>query len=426
MSKKNSKIIFGVAIFLFITFFSFQNVYAASGYGFSVGTRFSAVDGDSSVEEAQSAHYYHQQMGFTSTLLSTPTFSTLRAKTSDSSRYLLESDLLFFLGHANSTTIYWDYMGKGGDYAIAIKNDNSNYCDRYWTYVGLGNYNMSKVTLGVFMGCSTAANSTSNLPKYANSKGATVTIGWTVDIPQADTYLWTSRFYSRLNDRYTVSSAINYANSFTYSNSKIKNTKVYGNSGTVINPAIIAREYIANDKENILSYDINKNLNISNLSQSDKMNSIGNIIKKTINDDFNINDFIVETAQNDNGIIYDYYYTVNGIKTNVGYTVFVNSDETKIETIVDNMNDINTSISTLEVTDIQSRTNLLSESRIESMREKAIATTNTSDSNSPVRTIIDEYKYYDIKENKLYYNIVVEVVDPIPNTKAIEYYKEEI
>lgn len=62
MSKKNSKIIFGVAIFLFITFFSFQNVYAASGYGFSVGTRFSAVDGDSSVEEAQSAHYYHQQM----------------------------------------------------------------------------------------------------------------------------------------------------------------------------------------------------------------------------------------------------------------------------------------------------------------------------------------------------------------------------
>ncbi len=146
-----------------------------------------------------------------------------------------------------------------------------------------------------------------------------------------------------------------------------------------------------------------------------------------LNVDFNPDDYIIESAINDNGIIYDYYYTVNGIKTNIGYTVFTNYDSTKIFRIVDNMNGINTkSLSNTNTNGIQAKSKRLTSDLVNSMKEKALEISGEINYNTPTKTIIDEYKYYDILENKLYYNIVVEIVDPIPNTKTIEYYMEEI
>ncbi len=420
MKRKKSKFFILIFSAVLISILSLQNVYASNDYSFSVGTKYSNNTDDDSSDEATIVYNNLYDMGYKSKLLTIPTYSTLTAKNSDSTKYLLESDILYFLGHASSTTISWNYLGKGGEYAVAIRNDNSNVSDKNWTYVGMGNYNMSKVDLGVFMGCSTASNSNNNLPKYAYSQGATTTIGWTKDIPQADTSLWTRRFYGQLKNGDTVQKALDYANSFTYSNSAIKNTRLYGNEKLIIKFSIIAGINLPEKTEKLSSYTVNQKLDIAGLDSIAKQRSIGEIIRTNVNENFNIDDFIVETAENDSGIIYDYYYTVNGIKTNIGYTVFIDSKETKIMNIVDNMNNIPLK---KDVNKIYLDPQNLSENRLQIMRDKATA---VNDDSLISKKIIDEYKYYDIKNNKLYYNIVVESIDMIPQTKSIEYYQEEI
>ena len=420
MKRKKSKFFILIFSAVLISMLSLQNVYASNDYSFSVGTKYSNNTDDDSSDEATIVYNNLYDMGYKSKLLTIPTYSTLTAKNSDSTKYLLESDILYFLGHASSTTISWNYLGKGGEYAVAIRNDNSNVSDKNWTYVGMGNYNMSKVDLGVFMGCSTASNSNNNLPKYAYSQSATTTIGWTKDIPQADTSLWTRRFYGQLKNGDTVQKALDYANSFTYSNSAIKNTRLYGNEKLIIKFSIIAGINLPEKTEKLSSYTVNQKLDIAGLDSIAKQRSIGEIIRTNVNENFNIDDFIVETAENDSGIIYDYYYTVNGIKTNIGYTVFIDSKETKIMNIVDNMNNIPLK---KDVNKIYLDPQNLSENRLQIMRDKATA---VNDDSLISKKIIDEYKYYDIKNNKLYYNIVVESIDMIPQTKSIEYYQEEI
>lgn len=399
-------------------------VNAASGYSFSVGTKFSSTSGDDSTDEATIANSKLSGMGYTTKLLTIPTFSTLTSSI-NSSRDWLESDVLYFLGHANTTTIYWDYMGYGGDYAMAIKNISGGYCDDYWTYTGLGLYDMSYVDLGVFMGCSTASNSSSNLPKYAYNQGAKVTLGWTVDIPQADTYNWTNRFFTRLSNGYSVSNAVSYANSFTYSSTAIKNVKTYGSTGTTINSVSLPAFEVADTI--VDSYTFNEKITPTEVSEDKKIETVESLIKNNINSNFNLDDYVVEMATNDYVNIYDYYYTINGIKTNAGYTVFTDLNNNKIINIVDNMNNIDTlSLSRVNNNAITAKETLITENRLNDMRDKAVEITGEIKYNTPNKTIIDEYKYYDVFENKLYYYIVVEVVDPIPNTKAIEYYIEEI
>ncbi len=405
-----------------VCFISVLPIQAASGYSFSVGTKFSNSSGDDSSDEATIAKTKLSEMGYATLLLTIPTLSRMTLKINNS-RAWMESDVLYFLGHANSSTIYWDYLGKGGDYAVAIRNEDVGYCDNYWAYTGIGMYNMNYVDLGVFMGCSTASDPTNNLPKYANSRGAKVTIGWTTDIPQQDTYNWTNRFFTKLANGYDVNQAVSYANSFTYSSSAIKSTKIYGFSNITISSSSLP-EFETMD-ESVSSYTLNKK--ISNVSKDNFKSVIENEIKMNLNVDFNPDDYIIESAINDNGIIYDYYYTVNGIKTNIGYTVFTNYDSTKIIRIVDNMNGINTkSLSNTNTNGIQAKSKRLTSDLVNSMKEKALEISGEINYNTPTKTIIDEYKYYDILENKLYYNIVVEIVDPIPNTKTIEYYMEEI
>lgn len=416
---KNKKVTIILFMMVSIFYIGTKFVYAASGYSFSVGTKFSNALNDDSTDEATIANSHLSSMGYSTKLLTQPTFSTFISKINNS-RYWLESDVLYFLGHANSSTIYFDYMGQGGNYALALKNNNQQVCVQYWTNIGIGAYNMNKVKLGVFMGCSTASNSSSNLPKYANSQGAKVTIGWTTDIPQADTDEWTNYFFTKLKNGGTVSQAVNFANSKTYSNNSIKNTIIYGTSGTTINSAELPNfdEKSLEIKEYMVNKDIaDRNINLSIL------NEINNLFDSKYLED----DFIIEVAHPDNYNIYDFYYNVDGVKTNIGYTVFVDNNNQKIIKIIDNMDNYAESIdSTRESIHQRLKSSLISEQKISEFRKNAVKQDIKNLETMPSKKIINEYMYFDVKNEKLYYNIDVEIVDPIINTKAIETYFNEI
>ena len=189
MKKIFKKILF-INILAIFTFVGITNVFAASGYSFSVGTDY----GTNNINTNPDTQYVHNKlssMGYSSYRVTIPTFNAMRSKI-NTSRYRMESDMLFFAGHANSTTMYWNYLGKGGSYAQAIQNVDYGYCDVPQTYEfhGIGQYNLSYVDFAFFAGCETAKG-TSNITKYANTKGAKASLGWKVSVNDYDAYIWT-------------------------------------------------------------------------------------------------------------------------------------------------------------------------------------------------------------------------------------------
>lgn len=76
----------------------------------------------------------------------------------------------------------------------------------------------------------TASNLTNNITSKSVSQGAKTAVGWTVSIGASSHSQWLSRYNNYLAAGYTVSQAVNYANSFSYTDNGVKNAKIYGNS----------------------------------------------------------------------------------------------------------------------------------------------------------------------------------------------------
>ena len=405
--------------------------YVDADTSLSVGTDYRGLLGqivgsiNNSTDEATTAHNKLTSMGYDDILITIPTSDNLALGTRSNGRHVLESDVLYLVGHANSTMISWNYKGKGGTYAQALANNDRMYCENDYTYTGLGSVAMGAVDLAVFMGCHTAdPSNTWNLAWYANNRGAKTTVGWKEEIPQTDTNSWTTRFLDRLAAGYSVSNAVSYANSFNYVNSKIKSTQVYGNSGATINSvsSSLQANTISNSNELLSQYSVNESILLTTrIMGVNKETAVGNMIKSKVNSNFNNSDFIVEKVENSDGVIYDFYYTVDGIKTNVGYTVFMNNDETFINKIIDNTKDFNISnrITKSSVNNIDS----LNDQKIKEIKAEALKEFYNPSFNLE---IVDEYKYYDILNNKLYYIVDVKQTDPLFNTSMILSYIEEI
>lgn len=394
--KKGKNIIINLFAFFLLIMFP-NDVFAVSKTYLSVGTDFGNIGGNSTTEATWvgSTLLLEKYIGSTITI---PTYSKLTAQYQG--RYVLESDILYFLGHAASDRIKWNYKGKNGIYAVGIKNIASDsYMDEY-RMIGIGRYNMQKVKLAIFQGCSTAANPNSNLPKYANSRGATVAIGWASDISRSDSFPWIKRFFSYGRYPNTVTNMVNYANSFSYVTSDIKNTRIYGNGGISVFPSgeskINKSGIIIDNRKHIINqeYDININ-SIQNIKTK-----IVNIINNKISKDITESDFTIEMAENDNGKIYDLYFMINGIKTNLGYTIFTNKEGTIITDIYDNMNSYKTSTLKKERTEIirQKLENTIDLNKIKKNTLKMAKAENMSLTVS----VINSFKYYNVDEEKMY------------------------
>ncbi len=391
-----------ILIFSMLTLFSFglltSNVFAASKYYLSVGTDYGSIGGNSTPEAnwVGGTLSLNQYMGLT---ITKPTYSSFNSQYQG--RYTLESDVLYFLGHAASDHIAWNYLAKNGNYAVGIKNAASDSNMGIYKMTGIGRYNMGKVKLAVFQGCSTAADSNSNLPKYANSRGANVAIGWASDINRSDSLPWIKRFFSNGALPNNVTNMVNYANSFGYVTSDIKNTRVYGNGGTSVFPSSTGqttKSVSIDDRRHI----INESYNVNSYSVQEVKSKIVELIKNNISVDVDENDFIIEMAENDSGRIYDLYFTINGVKTDLGYTTFTNEKGTIITDIYDNMNHYKSSMLKIERTQIvkQKLSDINEKNSIEISKD-ALKEVKKDNKDTSV-SIINSFNYYHVEDEKLY------------------------
>lgn len=411
MKKITKKIAVGMIALLFLFGFA-PNVSAASGYAFTVGSKYAAGDGDSTAAASQARNYLNT-MGYTTRFLDKPTYYDMIASI-NSSRKWIQSDVLYFVGHTIDTgvALLWNYNGQGGDYLTGVKTGNPGSCNaspyNYWMCLGLGYYSLSNTELAVYQGCYSGKN-TNGLANYSIGRGVKSAIGWTDTVPESGTLTWTSHFMDKLLAGQTVKQAMDYANNQNYSNANIKKAVLKGTPGQTINSGSMAlKESKTSSEEESIVYNLNETIKIKDLDNNAKIDLIANLIKEKANKNFNVNDYVAEIVEvTDDVTYYDFNFKINGVKSSIGYVAQVNEEENIIVSIYDNMRGY--SVSSLKMSKeapVESKLNTLSESKIANMRTNAMD--QGFKSSIFDRTLGNEYMYYDVKENKLYYIIDVE------------------
>lgn len=281
---------------------SLSNVSAASlnnRTSYSIGTDYRKNGFDfnqiNTTGDAEYAYDTYNAMGWNSLLNAVPTKYNLKRKQTNG-YYYLESSIIFLSGHANSGSMGWNYKGLGGDYAVDIVMDTKDYVYTDNSLgIGIGQFNNSQNDLIIFAGCNTAEGS-NNLSKYVVDRGTETSIGWTTTVAAGSQTSWLKRFHDKLKtNNTTVKEAAVYANSYNYSDNRVKNYKIYGNQNLIpINKFSIARTFfkdydILRKKQYIINEII---LEKNNLSTIDNMKSnIERIISNQIDDKFNSLDY---------------------------------------------------------------------------------------------------------------------------------------
>lgn len=413
-------------LILILTLFLNTDVFAATKYYYSVGTNYGSIGGDSTPEATWVSGTFGLKRDYMGSLNTRPTYDNLNA--TYVGRKVLESDVLYFLGHASSSSILWNYNASYGSYATGIGNAANDYYNGSYHIRGIGAYALSKVQLAIFQGCSTAANSDSNLPKYAVSKGAKTAIGWATDINQSDSLPWIKRFFS--SDRFpnTISNMVTYANSYNYTSTDIKNTRVYGNTtqstfssgtGTAImsNPSNLLLTNIDNRKTSV-----NKEVeNLNNLNSEKVKDIISDIIIKSVNQDFDSSNYTMEIANNDYGNIYDLYFMINGVKTNLGYTIFTNQEKTMITDIYNNMNhnDENKVIAN-KADEIKNKLSVFTSEKSIQFKSKALVDAKNKNIDATIE-VVNDFAYYHVGEEQLYHITTVKITLQNGASSIIDY-----
>ena len=331
-----------------------------------------------------------------------PTISWVKGSNGGTAR--MESDILFFSGHGNSSLMHFYNAShsSGYDFYITTGTNSSNN-------VGLSSYSMSRVDLAVFAGCETAKGS-SNITKTAQSKGAKATLGWIPSIQVGSHTSWLKNFWTRVPQVMRISQALTYADSFSYSDSGVKNYNKYGNWNTSLNNLRRSNALFANDdRSNTLS------INVVNKDDNEVVAEIGNWINENLDDNFSLDTYEVDKTVQEDKTIYDLKLLINGdIKTKLGYTVFIYDDV--ITNIFDNMNGYTTVQPLVQV--------------------YSANTTNYSNIVQEANRNIDQltyeivnqesYKYYDDDVNKLYYEVRTELKNRFDSTLTVDTYRVEI
>ncbi len=176
-------------------------------------------------------------------------------------------------------------------------------------------------------------------------------------------------------------------------------------------------------KENIV-YNLNKPINIKNIAEDDKIDLIASLVKSKANKNFDVDNYIIERLELSSGtVFYNFNLKINSVKCNIGYVVQVNEKEGIIVEISDNM--IGYVVSKLikdREDSIKMRLNNLTESQKEKLRKKALE--NKVELNEFDRALDNEQINYDVKEDKLYYVVNVEIKDDGKILTNYDYYEE--
>ena len=251
---------------------------------FSVGCDYGSGDIDTTRDALKACDYY-ALAGYLSRYTCNPNITKLNATYNGT--FLLESDIVMLSGHGCYEHMEFNSLKQGGEYDFTVSCLANG--DIY-----LPGWETNKVKLYIFAGCETAQG-TFNISNEVYESGAKATIGFTTEVEVDSQYQWLNRFNNCIALGYTIQNALNYANSFNYSNNNCKNYRIYGNGGQVLKrttSTAVVNTLAAEDAT--VSKVSNAEINISNVTNKEKVEKI---IRECF-PDFAFNDFEIDIAIN--------------------------------------------------------------------------------------------------------------------------------
>ena len=429
-----------------VLFLIFMTNVSATSYGLAVGATLGSSAEDTRTF-ANTVTNYLNSMGYATIKRTGPTYSNLFVEMNGVSpkRWLLEADVIYLAGHGNWDNVSFSTTNKTGpEYNIFITNSSTYQYGPTNGYIGIGWFNLNKVKFIMFKCCNTANQSHSNnVAAYARNDGATTTMGWKGIINRNGIADWITRFWPRVAAGYTVQQAAEYANSYYYPQGSegAKEYKIYGSTGLRLTSSrnMAAPSSSANEQVSRNEYVFKKTAT---------KDTITDLIKKTLNKDFYNYEYTLKETYPENGdekvTIQDYVLTVNGVETNLAYTVRIDDNEIKI---YDNTEGKDFKVVKEKVEKALSRKiekSKISEVKNNIMQKNKKISLVDSDyikryyyfkdhnlnemynQDHYLYSVKNEYKYYDAKLDKLYYNIDVESKDLETNSLLVYTEKVEI
>lgn len=389
---------------LLMTFMSLITITSVEAKtSISIGTDYGNVD---SSGEATTAYNKTKGMGYTAYLSTKPTVSTVSSY-ANTFKNGGTNGIMFFHGHGSSSRIIWNYLGNGGSYAAGITKYGSMCSFDGYDLLSISEFKPSNAKLAVFMGCETTSNSTDNIASTAVSQGAKAAFGFDKEIYDGDTDKWTNRFFTKLASGATVNASITYANGFSdYSYpSNMKSARKYGTTSVTLKSEEIA-EYNMNssklEEQKIKTYSRNYRKNISK-------DEVVEYIKDSYNSSFDLNNYIYSYNDNGEEQIYTFNLIVNGVQSNIGYTVIVDNNNINV---IDNMKIYNEkSAMYYKPLNIE---NFDEEAAIKEALEK-----HPSIHENIEVTFHSTFKHFDVETGKMYFDVNLKVYDKVLDVKSI-------
>ncbi|MCR5836987.1 MAG: hypothetical protein K6G88_10820 [Lachnospiraceae bacterium] len=294
-----------------------SNINAATKYAYSIGTDYG--DNVDTSKDAKNAATSFGKLGYKSYYNTKPTVSYMKGN-APNGRRRLGCEIVFLSGHATSTYMSFNYRNKGGDYATGIiQGKDWESPSTHYKYAGVDDCDMSKTKLFVLAGCETARGG-DNITKDIVQNGAKTALGWTTKISCASHSEWLKKFFTKLESKVRVIDAVNYANSFSYSDSNVKNTWIYGDTKNIVSLTDTKKstydERLTKCNSTLL---VNNHMSESNLRSTLSMILLNSSVK------IDLNNYKIKK----HGTVIDLILMVDGCETNTGYTLIVENNRVK-------------------------------------------------------------------------------------------------
>ena len=399
--KKISFMCFIIALML--SFSSF--VYANNGYAFSAGKGYGDVDMSSTVEQC-ATHF--SSLGYSSYYATDSANYDILNGYFSTGQKRLESAIVLLTGHG-----MWNSVSTTVSTKVAMGSSNSAT-----RTVGTNSVNWSNVQLAIFLACLTGQE-TSNYDYniaynvFRLSGWTTTSMGWKQSIAQGSASSWINNFCKSLRNGYSVSVALNSANSKGYSDSRVKDIAFYGNPNLVLKRTKNSSLNNIPDEKNII--EVNDDINFDGENNSEIIEYL-----KKIDTDFNISDYKTYTYKINDKLGYygiDFIRTIGDYETNSSYYVVINKN--KVSYIVNNKIDI----SNIDLNNKKINENIVKENAIENLKlkyERFSNNTKLTPSNQSIKY------FYDINKNKAYIRVFTDYKLSEDDGYGCNMYEEEL
>jgi|GEM_PF-3377567 len=230
----------------------------------------------------------------------------------------IESTVLFFAGHANYDNMAWEHGTLSREKSGVYFGKDFISSTTSIEYAGLESYNLSQTDLMVFAGCLTASKeeSSENLLTRAIDNGAQTAVGFPDSIGTSSASKWRCKFSDGLALGKTVLESINYANSFDYDDTLVRNATYEGNPDLILRAA--PRGYSVTNEE-ISIYNFYKSIYYS--AENNEYKEISEFIIDNVDESFKITDYKIDVAKRGND---NYFVTftkmIGALETDIVYT----------------------------------------------------------------------------------------------------------